>query len=310
MGSGLRRNDGQKIVSSKLKAILLLVFTVFVWGVAPALVRSFSLKTGPADAVVIRNIFTALSALPLFLFAGWRIKFSDIPNLLLISCVGMFGYFLGSIFGYSYVPAGFGSMVIAVQPLLIALIAAGLGADQLNRFSIAGLIISFIGTLYLFGGNMGGAMTTKNMLMGGALLLLCDISWAIYVIYSKPLVRKYGTFKISAWTLVLCALPALPFISSTTLPAALALTWQDYMSLAFLSMLGTVICMVTWNYATGYLSATTMGASLYSTPVLAVLSGWALLGEAITMSTVIAGIIIMAGVAVAEFGSSRRTVST
>jgi drug/metabolite transporter (DMT)-like permease len=293
-------------MSNKSRAVLLLAFTIIVWGVAPALVRSFSLKTGPADAVVIRNFMTALSALPLFLFAGWRIEKEDYPRLLLISCVGMFGYFLGSIFGYSFVPAGFGSMIIAVQPLLIALMAATLGTDRLSQFSLIGLMVSFVGTLYLFGGNLGGTMQIGDMLKGGAMLLLCDVAWAIYVIYSKPLVRKYGTFKISAWTLVLCALPSLPFISASTLPATLALTMSDVMSLTFLSVLGTVICMVTWNYATGFLSATTLGASLYSTPVIASLSGWFLLGESITASTIIAGALIMAGVAIAEFGSLRK----
>ena len=294
-------------MSNHARAILALCFTIFVWGVAPALVRSFSLATGPTDAIAIRMCFTALAALPLFFFYGWRIAVSDIPVLLIISCIGMFGYFLGSIFGYALVPAGFGSMIIALQPLLIALIAALIGIENLNRYSIAGLIISFIGTLYLFGGNMNGEIKLHDMFMGGALLFLCDLAWVIYVIYSKPLVQKYGTFKITAWTLVLCALPALPFISASTLPAALSLSLQDVMSLIFLSILGTVICMVTWNYATGRLSATTMGASLYMVPVLAVMSGWALLDEPFSISTVIAGFIILAGVAVAEFGSSKKS---
>jgi drug/metabolite transporter (DMT)-like permease len=294
-------------MSNLARATLALCFTIFIWGVAPALVRSFSLATGPTDAIAIRLCFTALAAIPIFLFYGWRIALRDIPVLLIISCMGMFGYFLGSIFGYALVPAGFGSMIIALQPLLIALVAASIGIEKLNRYSIVGLIISFIGTLYLFGGNMNGDMKLHDMLMGGALLFLCDLAWVIYVVYSKPLVQKYGTFKITAWTLVLCALPSLPFISASTLPAALSLNLQDVIALVFLSVLGTVICLVTWNYATGHLSATTMGASLYMVPVLAVLSGWALLHEPFSMSTVVAGAIILSGVAVAEFGSSRKT---
>ena len=294
-------------MSNTTHAIIALVFTIFVWGVAPAFVRSFSLTTGPADAMVIRMCFTALAALPLFLFSGWRIEKADIGNLLIISVIGMFGYFLGSIFGYSYVPAGFGSMIIAVQPLLIALIAALIGADRLTLPSIIGLIISFAGSIYLFGGNMSGDMKFDDMLSGGILLLCCDIAWAIYVIFSKPMVRKYGTFKITAWTLLLCAPPSLAFISASTLPAALSLDGQAFFALFFLSVIGTVICVVTWNFAVPHLSSTTMGASLYLIPVLAVLSGWAVLHEKVTPSTLIAGFIILAGVAVAEFGSSKNS---
>jgi drug/metabolite transporter (DMT)-like permease len=295
------------LMSNHTRAIIALVFTIFVWGVAPAFVRSFSLTAGPADAIVIRMWFTALSALPLLLYSGWHIDRSDLPMLFVVSIIGMFGYFLGSIFGYAYVPAGFGSMIIAVQPLLIALIAAMIGADRLTLPSIAGLIISFVGSIYLFAGNAGGGMKFSDMLLGGLLLLGCDIAWAIYVIFSKPLLRKYGTLKISAITLVLCALPSLAFISGTSVSTALSLDGQALFSLFFLSVIGTVICMVTWNFAVPHLSSTTMGASLYLIPVLAVLSGWAVLHEKITTSTLIAGAIILAGVAVAEFGSSKKS---
>jgi drug/metabolite transporter (DMT)-like permease len=288
------------------RAIIALVFTILVWGVAPAFVRSFSLTAGPADAMVIRMWFTALAALPVLLYSGLHIERADFGKLFVVACIGMFGYFLGSIFGYSYVPAGFGSMIIAVQPLLIAMIAAMIGADKLTLSSITGLIISFVGSIYLFAGNMGGDMKFNDMLLGGLLLLACDVAWAIYVIFSKPLLRKYGTMKISAWTLILCAPPSLAFISGTTLSTAIGLDGQALFSLFFLSVLGTVICLVTWNYAVPHLNSTTMGASLYLIPVLAVLSGWAVLHEKITSSTLIAGAIILAGVAVAEFGSSTK----
>jgi drug/metabolite transporter (DMT)-like permease len=288
------------------RAIIALVFTILVWGVAPAFVRSFSLTTGPADAMVIRMWFTALAALPVLFYSGLHIERADFGKLFVVACIGMFGYFLGSIFGYSYVPAGFGAMIIALQPLLIAMIAALIGADKLTLPSAIGLVISLAGSIYLFAGNMGGDMKFNDMLLGGLLLLACDVAWAIYVIFSKPLLRKYGTMKISAWTLILCAPPSLAFISGTTLSTAIGLDGQALFSLFFLSVLGTVICLVTWNYAVPHLNSTTMGASLYLIPVLAVLSGWAVLHEKITSSTLIAGAIILAGVAVAEFGSSTK----
>jgi drug/metabolite transporter (DMT)-like permease len=198
-------------------------------------------------------------------------------------------------------------MIIGVQPLLIAVLAAAVGNERMTKFGILGLAISFVGTLYLFGGNAGGAMSFDDMLRGGGLLLLSDAAWALYVVYSKPLLAKYGSFKITAWTLVLCAPPSLLFLSGSTLTSLVGLDSQAWFSLIFLSIIGTVICVVTWNYATPHLSATTMGASLYLIPVLAVVSGWFVLNEQVTGATVLAGILIMAGVAVAEFGNLLRS---
>ena len=172
----------------KQGALIALAFTILVWGVAPALIRGFALKTGAADALVIRMWTTAIVALPLFLFNGWRMAKSDAPRMLFVG-LSNFVYFVGSIFGFSLVPAGFGSMIIGVQPLLIALIAAGLGRERIQLAAIIGLAVSFAGTIYLFSGNSGGDITWPNMIKGGLLFLLCDFGWAFYVIFSKPLVQ-------------------------------------------------------------------------------------------------------------------------
>jgi len=289
---------------SLLWPVIALVFTILVWGVAPAFIRGFSLAIGPMDALPIRMWVTAIAALPLLLINGWRIERQDLGALLLIGLIGNFGYFLGSVFGYALVPAGFGSMIIALQPFMIALLAAALGRDRLTKVALLGLTISFAGTIYLFSGNMGGSISLSDMIKGGLLFVLCDIGWAIYVVFSRPLVQKYGTFKISAWTLILTAIPSLAFVSSTTITTVMGLDGQSLFSLFFLSVVGTVICLMTWNYAVPYFSPTTMGASLYIIPLLAVAAGWAVLGEDASLATLIAGVVILAGVAIAEFGKS------
>jgi drug/metabolite transporter (DMT)-like permease len=290
--------------ASLARPAIALCFTIFVWGVAPAFIRGLSLATGPHDAMVIRMWVTAFSALPLFLLNGWRIERKDIGTLLLISMIGNFGYFLGSVFGYSLVPAGFGTMIIAIQPFMIALLAVALGRDNLSKAALLGLTISFAGTIYLFSGNIGGSIPFDDMIKGGLLFLFCDVGWAIYVVFSRPMVQKYGTFKISAWVLVLSAVPALAFFSETTVPTLLNLDRQSVFSLLFLSVVGTVICTTTWNFAVQHLSATTMGASLYVIPLLAVAAGWAVLGEDASFATLVAGVVILAGVAIAEFGKN------
>ncbi|MEO6609654.1 MAG: DMT family transporter [Aestuariivirga sp.] len=290
--------------ASLARPVIALCFTILVWGVAPAFIRGLALATGPHDAMFIRMWVTAIAALPLFLLNGWRIERRDIPTLLLISMIGNFGYFLGSIFGYSLVPAGFGTMIIAIQPFMIALLAVALGRDTLSKAALLGLTISLAGTIYLFSGNIGGSIPFDAMVKGVLLFLFCDIGWAIYVVFSRPLVQKYGTFKISAWVLVLSAVPSVVFFSETTIPTLLNLDGQSVFSLLFLSMVGTVICTTTWNFAVQHLSATTMGASLYLIPLLAVAAGWAVLGEEATFATLVAGVVILSGVAIAEFGKT------
>ena len=76
----------------------------------------------------------------------------------------------------------------------------------------------------------------------------------------------------------------------------------DWQALSFLSIIATFIALAAWNFASGHLRSTTMGISLYLVPILSVAAGWLVLDEKITLTTLIAGFLILAGVAIAEFG--------
>ena len=100
----------------------------------------------------------------------------------------MFGYFLGTIFGFARVSAGIGGIIISTQPMVIALMAAALGIEKLSASVLLGMAISFAGSLFLFGGDAGAAQSTSDLIIGGLMIFTCGIAWAIYVIFSKPLV--------------------------------------------------------------------------------------------------------------------------
>jgi drug/metabolite transporter (DMT)-like permease len=284
-----------------LKAYAALAATVIVWGVAPAFIRSFSLTAGPADSMFIRLFTVAIMCLPFLPFAGVHIARQDWPRLLLVSWIGIFGYFLGSIFGFTYVSSGVGGLIMATQPLVIALLAAFAGTERLTMATLVGLAISFAGALYLFSGDLGGAGGTQALL-GALMIFACGVAFAVNVVYSRPLVQRYGALKITLLTMMLCAIPALPFYNSGIVASVLSLDLFAWGSLIYLSLVGTILAVITWNYAVGLLRPTTIGASLYAVPLLAVLSGWVVLGESVTIHTILAGLLIVAGVAISEFG--------
>ena len=279
-----------------------LAFTVLVWGAAPAFIRSFSLATGAADALVIRTGSVAICCLLVLPFlGGFYVARKDIPKLLLIS-LGMFGYFAGSIFGFSRVTSGVGGIIISTQPLLIALLAAFFGAEKIRALTIVGLIISFAGTLYLFSGDTSVGADHRNLITGGLMIFVSGFFWAIYVIFCSPLIRTYGSFKIAALSNILATVPALAFASGSTWNTIANLDGKSWGALGYLTLIGTLLTVSTWNFATAQLKPTTVGASLYLIPILAIAAGAVILGESITTTALIAGAIILLGVALAQFG--------
>ena len=290
--------------SNHLWPALALATTIIVWSVTPSLVRSFAAETGPSEAIAIRMWTNAFFCLPLLLWIGPYIERKDWSALALIGFVGNFGYYIGSNYGFANLSAGAGGMIYATNPLMIAGLAIAVGSERLSLPVILGLMISFAGTLYLFADGLGGA--SGNPVFGGLMMLFGCACWAVYVIFAKPLIMKYGPLKITLWSTMLCALPALAFVSSQTIPTALHLSQNAIVALLLMSLVGTIFSVLLWNYAAGQLPPTSVGATLYVIPPCIALFGWLFFGEATGMNTLIGGLIILAGVAVAEFGKSFR----
>ena len=56
--------------------------------------------------------------------------------------------------------------------------------------TIIGLIVSFIGSLYLFSGDAQGDLSQSSMIIGGLLIFMSGAFWSVYVIYSKSLIQS------------------------------------------------------------------------------------------------------------------------
>ena len=288
--------------ANHLLPALALATTVIIWAVTPSLVRAFALETGPADSIVIRMFTNAFFALPLLLWLGPKIERKDVMVLLLVSFVGNFGYYVGSNFGFANLSAGAGGMLYATNPLMIAGLSIAMGAERLSPAVILGLFISFAGTVYLFANGLGNA--SGNPMLGGLMMLFGCAAWAVYVVFARPLIVKYGPIKLTLWTTVLCAFPALLFANGQTLHTASILSHDAIIALLIMALVGTLLSVNLWNYAAGQLPPTSVGASLYLIPPCIALFGWLFLGEATGLHTLLAGLIILTGVAVAEFGKT------
>lgn len=292
---------------AQVKPLAALFLTTLIWGVTPVFLRSLSMGLGPADALVIRYApITLICILILIATGGWRIAPADWPRLLVISLIGIFIYGTASVFGFAAVPAGIGGLLYATQPLFIALLAAILLGERLTIHILFGFVLALAGTVLLLWNDLASGPATQPYITGMLFLMLACCAWAFYSVPGKVLFQRYGTLSMTALSLLVATLPMLAFASPTTLDTVRAMTLQHWLELAFLAGFSTFIAMFTWTYGTARVTAATSGAFLYLIPVIAVGSGALFLDEAVTLSTLLGGLLIVGGVAVAQFGQRLR----
>lgn len=299
---------GHESTPMQTKALFALLFTTLVWGGTAVFVRAFSLAAGPVDALIIRIAAVAVVFIAVLLATtGFRIEAKDRSRLLFISLFGVGGYFVFSVFGFVDAPAGVGMLIMSTQPLLIALLARFVGTERLTGLTVTGFLVSFAGSVLLVSGNDMATSTSSaaEVVFGCVLIFISGVAWSIFVVFSKPLIVKYGALKITGISNILIAPPILvlafiPQLGADPVATAMALERDALVSLFFLTFLGATLSVVTWNYAAGILKPSLLAASLYIVPVLGVFSGWAMLDEPITTHIMIAAAVILAGVAIAQ----------
>lgn len=276
---------------------------MLIWGLTPVFLRSLSVGLGPADALVIRYVPIAVACIIILAVTGkWRIARTDWPRLLVISIVGIFGYSAASVYAFATVPAGIGGLIYATQPLFIVLLAVITLGERLTLRIIAGLGLALAGTVLLVWDDLAADGAAKPYLAGIFLLLFACFAWSFYSIPGKVIIQRYGTLSITAMSLLIATLPMLALASPATIVTLNAMTGRQWLELAFLAGVSSFVAMFAWTYATARLPATTVGASLYVIPVIAVCAGALFLDETVTFTTLLGGLLILGGVALAQFG--------
>lgn len=287
-----------------IRAVLALIFTMVVWGVSPVFFRSLSLALGPDAHLAIRYLLVGLLFLGVLIATrGWRIERSDWPRLLFVSLAGFTGYNLGSAFGFERINAGTGSLIIGTQPLLIALIGTLAAKERLTPAVILGLAIGFAGIVFLVWKDLGVQGDPLTFLTGCAMIFASGTCWALYAVLSKPLSQKYGSLPITAASVVITSIALVLLLGRpATLVTLQAMTLRSWLEMAYLVIFVTGLTMVTWNYGAARLSAAAAGSFLYLVPPLGVVAGALMLGEPVTGGMIIGGTLILAGVAMTQFG--------
>src|SRR5439155_22690998 len=135
---------------------------------------------------------------------------------------------------------------------------------------------------------------------------LSGSAWAFYVVTAKPLILKYGSLPVSGLSISIATIPMLWLASSHTIATAEAMTAAQWGAMAYMVLISTFVASITWNYGAGRLSAAAAGAFLYLVPILAVAGGAVFLAEPISANILLGGVLILAGVGIAQFGERWR----
>ena len=203
------------------------------------------------------------------------------------------------LYGQRLTAAGHGALLFATSPLWIFLAAVIHLREKLFWRRVVGIVIGIAGVVTIMWA--GAKHFGSHYLMGDIIILIAVLAWVYYTILGKPLARKYGALRVTAYALGSGTLLYIPFGLYRALEFNYAhVTMGGWLAVLYLATGTSVLSYVLWYWVLKYMEASRIAVFQNLQPVLAAAVAYVMLGEEITLNFVVGSIIALAGVIIAE----------
>ena len=183
-------------------------------------------------------------------------------------------------------------LLMTVIPVATVGLSAALGLERLTRRRLAGLLLSVSGVAFLFLGR--GASLGGGTLLGDALMTVNALSYSVYLVLAKPILRRLPQLVVVAW-LFLFGLLTVPWFVLGTDWAPEGATALQWLALGGVLLFPTVLAYSLNTIVLSRTHASTTATYVLLQPFIATALGIALLGERPEPSTAVTAVCVIAG---------------
>ena len=276
-----------------------LLLTAIFWGGTFVAGRSLAQNVGPFSAAFFRFAVASI----LLAFITWKVEgklaFLKKGQILPVFLLGLTGVFCYNVFffkGLKLIEAGRAAIIIANNPIFIALFAAVFFKEKLNALKISGIIISVFGAIIaITRGDLLGFLQ-GNLGLGEFYIFLCVVSWVVFSLLGKAVMSGLSPLASVTYSsltgTILLFLPAY----REGLANCIYYSIYDWCNIFYLGFFGTVLGFVWFYEGIKQIGPTKAGLFINFVPISAILLAFLFLSEPLTISLLIGTLLVTTGV--------------
>jgi len=272
-----------------------LLFTAMsvIWGIPYLFIKIAVRELDPTVVVCARVGIAAAVLLPVAAQRGVlrqvRKRWLAVVGL---TCVQIVGPFLLISYGEQHIASSLTSLLIAADPLLVALFALRFDpGERVTGLRLIGLLVGIGGVVTLLGLDVGG---DQQRLLGAALVLLAAAGYAVSALLIKrPAIAALPSLGVVAVECVTATIVVLP-LALTRLPSKVP-NLEVIASLLVLGLICTALAYLLFFALVAEVGASRGSVITYVNPAVSVLLGVTLLGEPLNAAIIVGFLLIIAG---------------
>jgi drug/metabolite transporter (DMT)-like permease len=266
----------------------------------PVLIK-LGYAAAPVSATTLLFLRMALS-LPFFAAVAWWLRNEPAisrKDWAGIIGLGFLGYYLASLLdflGLQYVPAGLGRLIMFLYPTLVVILSALFLGKRPTARELGALAVTYAGIALVLSHKLGASPEHRMFLLGAALVFSSAMCYAVYLVTGSQLVRRVGSMRFTAYTMMISTAPAVVQFALLEDPSALDLPGLVWIYAALLATACTVLPVFLVAEALKRIGANQFALIGALGPVTTVLADFVLLDGALTALQLAGGALVIGGV--------------
>ena len=274
---------------------------MFLWGLNYSFAKIAVQQIDPFAVALVR----VLVSTPLLFIALSRtrldISIADLKTALPLGLSGVLANQIFFITGIRHTTPSHSSLVVALLPIVVVLLANFMLGERLTPLKLAGMGIALAGVMVI---SLKDGLTFSRDTLTGDLLTFCGVcAFGYYTVAGKSIVPRMGALRATALSFLTGGILMVPL----TLPALARQDWasldaRGWIALAYVVLIATFVCYLLYYAALSRLESGKVAAFMYLQPVVAGLTSYLLLGETLHGHFILGGAAVLTGVFLAERG--------
>jgi drug/metabolite transporter (DMT)-like permease len=296
-------------MSERFKVVAALTAMTLVWGSTWAVIRIGLRDIPPFAGVAMRFAIASVVLLVLARVLGIGLgKSRREIALWWVNGILIFVVTYGLVYwAEQRVPSGLTAVLFATFPLFVALLAqVVLPAERFTRRSAFGIVLGFVGVAVIFSEDLA-AIGAPGAAFASAVLLLGPFAAAAANVSVKRWGQGIHPISLTAVPMAISAVVMGGVSLVVERGRPMVLTPLAVGTVVYLAVFGSAFTFYCYFWLMERMPATRVALTNYVSPLVAVLIGSLLLGEALTLRVAVGAVLVMAGVGITvSRGSSRR----
>jgi len=223
----------------------------------------------------------------------------DLAALAVLGLLGVTANQLLFAFGVPRTSVAHASLLSALAPVMVLLIAGSIGQERVTLRKIAGMIVAMGGVAVLQMESTARGIATMT---GDILILLSAVAIALYSVLGKHVTARHDIITVNAVSFLAGFLSLARWLWPPHGFSYAAVSARGWLSLLYMAIFPSVLGYLIYCHALTKLPASRVSAFSYLQPLLATVLAVPMLGEPVTGSLAGGGALILAGVYVTERG--------